>query len=302
MSDTTSMWHGVLPAITTPFTADDQIDHAFLAQHAQHMVDAGCRGIVPLGSLGEAATLSFDEKLDILRTLVQALKGRTPVIPGIAALSTREAVKLAKEAKALGCGGLMVLPPYVYSTDWREMGAHVRAVIGATDLPCMLYNNPVAYKTDFTPAHIAELAAEFPNLQAVKESSADVRRFAGLRALLGDRLQLLVGMDDAIVEGVAMGAVGWIAGLVNAYPKESVKLFELARDGGPQAAEALYAWFLPLLRLDTVPTFVQLIKLVQEKTNMGSERVRAPRLPVAGAERAQALKIIDHAIATKPAM
>jgi len=302
MSDTTSMWHGVLPAITTPFTADDQVDHAFLAQHAQHMVDAGCRGIVPLGSLGEAATLSFDEKLDILRELVHALKGRAPVIPGIAALSTREAVKLAKEAKALGCGGLMVLPPYVYSTDWREMGTHVRAVIGATDLPCMLYNNPVAYKTDFTPAHIAELAAEFPNLQAVKESSADVRRFAGIRALLGDRLQLLVGMDDAIVEGVAMGAVGWIAGLVNAYPKESVKLFELARDGGPQAAEALYAWFLPLLRLDTVPTFVQLIKLVQEKTNMGSERVRAPRLPVAGAERAQALKIIDHAIATKPAM
>lgn len=297
-----SMWHGVLPAITTPFTADDQVDHAFLAKHAKQLIDAGCRGIVPLGSLGEAATLSFEEKLDILRTLVKALEGRAPVIPGIASLSTREAVKLAKEAKALGCGGLMVLPPYVYSTDWREMGAHVRAVISATDLPCMLYNNPVAYKTDFPPAQIAELAAEFPNLQAVKESSADVRRFAGIRALLGDRLQLLVGMDDAIVEGVAMGAVGWIAGLVNAYPKESVKLFELARDGGPKAAEALYNWFLPLLRLDTVPTFVQLIKLVQEKTGMGSERVRAPRLPVAGTEREQALKIIDHAIATRPAV
>lgn len=297
-----SMWHGVLPAITTPFTADDQVDHAFLAKHAKQMIDAGCRGIVPLGSLGEAATLSFEEKLDILRTLVKAMEGRAPVIPGIAALSTREAVKLAKEAKAIGCGGLMVLPPYVYSTDWREMGAHVRAVIAATDLPCMLYNNPVAYKTDFAPAQIAELAAEFPNLQAVKESSADVRRFAGIRALLGERLQLLVGMDDAIVEGVAMGAVGWIAGLVNAYPKESVKLFELARDGGPKAAENLYNWFLPLLRLDTVPTFVQLIKLVQEKTGMGSERVRAPRLPVAGAERAQALQIIDHAIANKPAV
>ena len=295
-----SMWHGVLPAITTPFTADDQVDHAFLAKHAKQMIDAGCRGIVPLGSLGEAATLSFEEKLDILRTLVKALEGRAPVIPGIAALSTREAVKLAKEAKAIGCGGLMVLPPYVYSTDWREMGAHARAVIAATDLPCMLYNNPVAYKTDFAPAQIAELAAEFPNLQAVKESSGDVRRFAGIRALLGDRLQLLVGMDDAIVEGVAMGAVGWIAGLVNAYPKESVKLFELARDSGPEAAQSLYNWFLPLLRLDTVPTFVQLIKLVQEKTGMGSERVRAPRLPVAGAKREQALKVIEHAIATKP--
>jgi 4-hydroxy-tetrahydrodipicolinate synthase len=176
----------------------------------------------------------------------------------------------------------------------------VRAIIAATDLPCMLYNNPVAYKTDFAPAQIAELAAEFSNLQAVKESSGDVRRFAGIRALLGDRLQLLVGMDDAIVEGVSMGAVGWVAGLVNAYPKESVKLFELARDGGPKAAEALYRWFLPLLRLDTVPTFVQLIKLVQEKAGMGSERVRAPRLPVAGAERDHALKIIDHAIATQP--
>lgn len=297
-----SMWHGVLPAMTTPFTADGKVDHAFLAKHAVQLVDAGCRGIVPLGSLGEAATLTSEEKLEILRTLVKALDGRVPVIPGIAALSTDEAVRLAKEAKAIGCGGLMVLPPYVYSTDWREMGAHVRAVISATDLPCMLYNNPVAYKTDFSPAHIAELASEFANLQAVKESSGDVRRFAGIRALLGDRLQLLVGMDDAIVEGVAMGAVGWIAGLVNAYPKESVKLFELARDGGPKAAESLYAWFLPLLRLDTVPAFVQLIKLVQEKVGMGSERVRAPRLPVAGAEREYALQVIEHAVATKPAV
>ncbi|MDQ0007918.1 4-hydroxy-tetrahydrodipicolinate synthase [Luteibacter jiangsuensis] len=295
-----TFWRGVLPAVTTPFTADGKVDHAFLASHALQMIDAGCKGIVPLGSLGEAATLSFEEKTDILRTLVKALDGRAPVIPGIASLSTDEAVRLAKEAKAIGCAGLMVLPPYVYSTDWREMSAHVKAVIAATDLPCMLYNNPVAYKTDFAPAQIAELAAQFPNLQAVKESSGDVRRFAAIRALLGDRLDLLVGMDDALVEGVSMGAVGWIAGLVNAYPKESVKLFELARDGGPRAAESLYAWFLPLLRLDTVPTFVQLIKLVQAKTGMGSETVRAPRLTVTGAEREAALAVIDHAIATKP--
>ena len=297
-----SMWHGVLPAITTPFTADDQVDHAFLASHARQMIDAGCKGIVPLGSLGEAATLSFDEKLAIMRTLVKAMEGRAPVIPGIAALSTDEAMRLAKEAKAIGCGGLMVLPPYVYSTDWREMGAHVSAVIAATDLPCMLYNNPITYKTDFSPDQMAELAAKFPNLQAVKESSGDVRRFTGIRALLGDRIELLVGMDDALVEGVSMGAVGWIAGLVNAYPAESVKLFELARDGGPKAAESLYAWFLPLLRLDTVPTFVQLIKLVQEKVGMGSERVRAPRLPVVGAERDYALKVIERAIATQPSV
>ena len=297
-----SLWRGVIPAITTPFAASGQIDHDFLATHARRMIDAGCTGIVPLGSLGEAATLAFDEKLAIIRTLVQALDGRAPVIPGIAALSTDEAVRLAREAKALGCAGLMVLPPYVYSTDWREMGAHLRAVIGATDLPCLLYNNPIAYKTDFTPEQIAELAHEFPNVQAVKESSGDVRRFAALRALLGDRLELLVGMDDAIVEGVAMGARGWIAGLVNAYPKESVKLFELARDGGADAAAGLYAWFLPLLQLDTVPKFVQLIKLVQQKVNMGSERVRAPRLVLEGAERAAALRVIDHAIAHAPVL
>lgn len=299
MSNAT-FWHGVLPAITTPFTAEGKVDHAFLAEHARQLMDAGSKGIVPLGSLGEAATLSFEEKVEILRTLVKALDGRGPVVPGIASLSTDEAVRLAREAKAVGCGGLMVLPPYVYSTDWREMGAHVKAVIAATDLPCMLYNNPVAYKTDFSPAQIAELAAEFPNLQAVKESSGDVRRFAGIKAALGDRLCLLVGMDDAIVEGVSMGAVGWVAGLVNAYPAESVKLFELAREGGAKAAMPLYAWFLPLLRLDTVPTFVQLIKLVQAKVGMGSETVRAPRLPVAGAERDAALNVIDHAIATRP--
>ena len=296
----TSIWRGVIPATTTPFGADGQIDHAFLAEHARKLIDAGCTGVVPLGSLGEAATLSFDEKLAILRTLVTTLGDRAPVIPGIAALSTAEAVHLAREAKALGCRGLMVLPPYVYSTDWREMGAHIRAVIGATDLPCMIYNNPIAYKTDFTPAQIAELANTYANVAAVKESSGDVRRFAALKSLLGDRLELLVGMDDAIVEGVAMGATGWIAGLVNAYPKESVKLFELARDGGAKAAAELYAWFLPLLRLDTVPKFVQLIKLVQEKTGMGSEKVRAPRLVLEGAERADALKVIDHAITTQP--
>ena len=296
----TSIWRGVITAITTPFTADGQVDHSFIAKHADWLIDSGCTGIVPLGSLGEAATLGFDEKVAILRTLVAALGDRAPVIPGIAALSTAEAVRLAREAKAIGCRGLMVLPPYVYSTDWREMGAHLRAVIEATDLPCMIYNNPIAYKTDFSPAQIAELARQYPNVQAVKESSGDVRRFAAIKSLLGDRLELLVGMDDAIVEGIAMGATGWIAGLVNAYPKESVKLFELARDGGSRAAAELYAWFLPLLRLDTVPKFVQLIKLVQEKVGMGSEHVRAPRLVLEGGERAAALAVIDHAISTQP--
>ncbi len=293
-------WRGVIPAITTPFTADGAVDHAFLAKHANQLIDAGCTGIVPLGSLGEGATLAFDEKLAIVRTLVEALGDRAPVIPGIAALSTAEAVRLAQESERLGARGLMALPPYVYSTDWREMGAHMRAILAATGLPVLLYNNPVAYKTDFIPEQIAELAAEFPLLQAVKESSCDIRRFAAIRALLGDRLELLVGMDDAIVEGVAMGAVGWIAGVVNAFPHESVRLYELAREGGADAAMDLYAWLLPLLRMDTVPKFVQLIKLMQERVDMGSERVRAPRLVVEGAEREAALRVIDRAIATRP--
>jgi len=173
-------------------------------------------------------------------------------------------------------------------------------VLRATKLAVLLYNNPVAYKTDFTPEHIAELAGEFPLLEAVKESSCDIRRFAGIQALLGDRLDLMVGMDDAIVEGVSMGAVGWIAGVVNAFPAESVRLYDIARNQGSAAAMGLYAWLLPLLRMDTVPKFVQLIKLMQERVGLGSERVRAPRLVVQGAERDAALKVIDHAIATRP--
>lgn len=294
-----SFWRGVLPAITTPFAADGDVDHVFLAEHARRLVDAGSTGIVPLGSLGEGATLGFEEKVAIVRTLVAAVGDRVPVVPGIAALSTHEAVALARAVRDAGARGLMVLPPYVYSSDWREMGAHVRAVIGATALPVLLYNNPIAYKTDFTPAQIAQFAAEFPNVQAVKESSGDVRRFAAIRERLGDRLVLLVGMDDAIVEGIAMGAEGWIAGTVNAFPEEAVQLFEQARSGGYAAARALYEWSLPLLRMDTVPKFVQLIKLMQDRVGLGSERVRAPRLVVDGEERQQALAVIDHAIATR---
>lgn len=297
-----TFWRGVVPAITTPFLDDGAVDHAFLASHAKRLIDAGCTGIVPLGSLGEGATLSFDEKLAIVATLVDAIGDRAAVIPGIAALSTDEAVRLARECERLGAHGLMALPPYVYSTDWQEMGAHMRAILGATDLPVLLYNNPVAYKTDFVPEQIAQLAAEFPRLEAVKESSCDIRRFAAIRALLGERLDLMVGMDDAIVEGVAMGAVGWIAGVVNAFPEESVRVYELARDHGPDAAMELYAWLLPLLRMDTVPKFVQLIKLMQQRVDLGSERVRAPRLVVEGAERDAALQVIDAAIASRPAL
>jgi dihydrodipicolinate synthase/N-acetylneuraminate lyase len=308
----TMTWNGVMPAITTPFTADGDVDHAFLARHARWMIESGCSAVVALGSLGEAATLSVAEKLDVLRTLAAALGGRVPLVAGIAALSTDEACGLARAAADMGCAGLMVLPPYVYSTDWREMRAHAAAVIEATALPCMLYNNPIAYRTDFRPEHVAELAQAHGNLEAVKESSADIRRIAAIRHRLGDRLRILVGVDDLIVEGIAAGATGWVAGLVNAMPVESVRLFELAtRAHAPDApaaaqvraraeADALYRWFLPLLTLDTVPKFVQLIKLVQQQVGQGHERVRAPRLVLEGSERAAALALIAQALATRP--
>lgn len=304
-------WTGVMPAITTPFTADGDVDHAFLARHALWMVDAGCTGIVALGSLGEAATLSVPEKLEVLRTLAQALDGRVPLVAGIAALSTDEACGLAQAAAEIGCAGLMVLPPYVYSTDWREMRAHVSTVIAATALPCMLYNNPIAYRTDFRPEQVEELARAHDNLVAVKESSADIRRIAAIRHRLGDRLAILVGVDDLIVEGVAAGATGWVAGLVNAMPVESVRLFDLAvraqsadadaAASARAAADALYEWFLPLLTLDTVPKFVQLIKLVQQQVGQGHERVRAPRLVLDGAERDETLALIAAKLAARPA-
>ncbi len=296
----TMSWTGVLPAVTTNLRANGAIDHAAFARHCRWMIDSGCTGIVCCGSLGEAATLSFEEKNAVVATAVRAVGRRAPVVLGIASLSTAEAVALARAAAKAGARGLMVLPPYVYSTDWREMKAHVAAVMRATKLACVLYNNPVAYKTDFLPAQIAELAAGHPNLAAVKESSGDIRRVTALRAELGSRLAILVGMDDAIVEGVRMGAVGWVAGLVNAFPKESVALFDAAIRGDTARADALYAWFLPLLRLDTVPKFVQLIKWVQAETKTGSATVRAPRLPIAGADLAEARRVLRTALRTRP--
>ncbi len=293
-------WMGVIPAVTTPFHADLSVDHEFFAQHVRWLVENGCAGVVALGSLGEGATLTFEEKEAVLRTAVRALDGTAPVVAGVSALSTEEAVRIAKMAEAAGCAGLMVLPPYVYTGDWREMKAHVGAVLRATPLSSMLYNNPVAYKTDFVPEQVCELLAEHENLQAIKESSADVRRVAALRALAGNRLKILVGVDDLIFEAAMAGAVGWIAGLVNAFPAESVELFDASIRGDRERAFEIYKWFLPLLRMDTVPKFVQLIKLVQEEVGMGSARVRPPRLELAGAEREEALRVVRAALAARP--
>jgi 4-hydroxy-tetrahydrodipicolinate synthase len=294
-------WTGVMPAITTCFTEDLQIDHEFTARHVSWLVDNGCTGIVTNGSLGEGGTLTLDEKNALWRTVVGAVGDRVPVVAAIASMTTADAIMQAREAETAGCSGLMVLPPYVYPADNRELAQYVADVCAATELSCMLYNNPVAYGADFLPEQVAEFAEKIPNLHAVKESSTDVRRVTAIKALAEDRLRIFVGVDDCIVEGIGAGAVGWIAGLVSAFPKESVDLFNYAINGEAEKAAELYKWFLPLLRLDTVPKFVQLIKLVQEKVGMGSARVRPPRLELVGAELEETLKIIDHALATRPA-
>jgi 1-pyrroline-4-hydroxy-2-carboxylate deaminase len=293
-------WKGVMPAITTCFCEDLSVDHGFMTRHCRWLLDHGCTGIVALGSLGEGATLLFDEKLEILRTCVGAIHGRGPVVASISALTTSEAVSLAKAAADLGCDGLMVLPPYVYQGNWREMKTHVAAVFDAVPLSCMLYNNPVAYGTDFLPEQIRELAAEHENFEAVKESSTDARRVSAIRALLDRRLEISVGVDDAVLEAIGVGATGWIAGLANALPGESVELFNCGVAGESDRAFERYRWFLPLLRMDTVPNFVQLIKLVQAEVGMGNPRVRPPRLELVGSELEQNRKIICDALRSRP--
>jgi 4-hydroxy-tetrahydrodipicolinate synthase len=296
------IWKGVMPAMTTAFHEDLTLDHASIARRARWMVESGCTGLVLLGSLGEAAALSPAEKKALLETVRAAVAPGVPVVAAISGLSTAETVGLAKMAAGAGCDGLMVLPPYVYRGDPREMNAHVAAIFRATPLPCMLYNNPVAYGTDYTPDQIAVLAREHSNLMAVKESSTDVRRVSAIRALLGERLAVFVGVDDAIVEGIAAGATGWIAGLVNAFPVESVQLFDLAMAGRAREAFELYRWFLPLLRLDTVPKFIQLIKLAEARAGVGTATVRPPRLELAGEEFDAMCRLIDGAIATRPVL
>jgi dihydrodipicolinate synthase/N-acetylneuraminate lyase len=293
-------WKGVIPAITTCFKSGSEVDHAFMANHCQWLVENGCTGVVALGSLGEGSTLAHDEKVTILNTIAKALKGQASVVAAISSLSTADSVSLAKEAHKAGCDGLMVLPPYVYRGDWREMKAHVAAVFEATPLSCMLYNNPIAYGTDFLPEQIQELVGEHKNFHSVKESSADVRRVSAIRALLGDRLAILVGVDDAILEGIAVGAVGWIAGLANALPRESVDLFDYGIEGKSSQAFELYRWFLPLLRLDTLPKFVQLIKLVQEELSVGNADVRPPKLRLTGEELQKTKQLIQQALRTRP--
>lgn len=294
------MWKGVIPAISTAFTQDLRVDSKLITQHVSWLLESGCTGIVANGTLGEAPTLSLEEKLEVIQACRLAGGENTPIISGVGATSTASAVILAQKLADAGCQGLMILPPYLYSTDWYEMKAHVAAVIAATTLPCMLYNDPSAYGTDFLPEQIVELVQEHSNLTAVKEASTDVRRISAIRALAGKKVALVVGMDDVLLEGIGVGAVGWIAGTANAFPQESVALFNLAQAGESAAAFELYQWILPLMRLNGASKFVQLTKLMQTTVGWGNTFVRPPRLELQKAELQEAALIINQALEQRP--
>jgi 4-hydroxy-tetrahydrodipicolinate synthase len=292
-------WRGVFPAVTTKFRADGALDYDAMGEHLEFQVEAGVHGIVILGSLGENSTLDREEKRSMIRFFAGRLEGRVPLVACVAEASTREAVALVEDGEELGADGFMLLPPMRYASDRRETLVYLRAVAGATEQPVMLYNNPVAYGTDLGHAEFRDLA-ELDNCVAIKESSADTRRLLDIRRELGDRYALFCGVDDLALESFALGADGWVAGLVVAFPRETMRLYELMLAGRWEEARALYAWFLPLLHLDVGPRFVQNIKLVEELVGVGSARVRAPRLELPDDERLRVQALVEEALRTRP--
>ena len=298
ISVTQISWHGVFPAVTTQFHQDQSLDLGGTSRHVEILLRSGVHGVIMLGTVGENSSLEYPEKLDVLRSVVTCIAGRVHLLAGVAESSTARACRFAADARQAGVEGLMVLPAMVYKSDPRETLAHFRAVASATDLPILCYNNPVSYGVDITPAMFAELADE-PKFLAIKESSEDVRRLTDLKNLCGDRYALFCGVDDLILESILLGATGWVSGLVNAFPEENSRLWELATTGRHAEALALYRWYTPLLHLDTRVKLVQCIKLAMAEVGLGSETVRAPRLPLAGDERAEVLAIIRHALSTR---
>jgi len=294
-------WKGVFPALTTKFTATGGIDWDAMARHLEFQLEGGVHGLIILGSLGENATLSMAEKLEMVGFFAGQERGGRPLIACIAESSNREAREFAAAAEAAGADGFMLLPPMRYPSDRRETLAYLNDVAAATSLPIMLYNNPIAYGTDITPEDFRRLA-DNPKFEAIKESAADTRRIAEIRRLTGDRYALFCGVDDLALECFALGADGWVAGLVVAFPRETVRLWELCRDGRWAEARALYEWFLPLLHLDIGPKFVQQIKLVEALVGVGSARVRPPRLQLSEAEASRVESILAEALANRPAL
>ena len=292
-------WKGVFPALTTKFTSDDKLDFSLFEKNLNAQLEAGVDGIILGGSLGEASVLSNDEKFDLVKFAVEKVAGKVPVVMNIAEGSTREAVKLATEAKRHGATGLMLLPPMRYKSDHRETVQYFKDVANSTDLPIMIYNNPVDYKIEVTLDMFAELT-EKKNIQAVKESTRDVSNVTRMINRFGNRFKILCGVDTLAMEEFMLGADGWVAGLVCAFPKETVTIYKLTKAGKFDEALKIYRWFLPLLELDLHPKLVQYIKLAEQETGIGSETVRAPRLTLAGEERERILKLIREGIKTRP--
>ncbi len=296
----TQRWSGVFPAVTTKFNADESLDLAATARHIRWQLDCGADGIIVCGSLGEASTLTADEKLAILQA-AKAVAGDKPVLLTVAEDSTRAACALAAAAHAQGADGIMLLPAMRYVSDERETLNHYRRVAGASPLPVMIYNNPVAYGVNITPDMYRALAAE-PKFAAIKESSGDIRTLTDVINAVGDRYAIFCGVDDLALESLLMGADGWVAGLVVAFPEETVAIYRLARAGRWLEARTLYRWFAPLLHLDVSMKLVQNLKLCEARVGVGTEHVRAPRLPLAGAERERVLAVIDERLACRPAL
>ncbi|WP_209403106.1 dihydrodipicolinate synthase family protein [Pseudozobellia sp. WGM2] len=292
-------WKGVMPAVTTKFTDNDSIDLKMFTKNIEAQIDAGVHGIVLGGSLGEASTLTRSEKILLIEETVKIARGRIPVIMTIAEQATKEAIDAAKEAEDSGADGLMVLPPMRYKSTDFETITYFKDIAKSTDLPIMIYNNPVDYKIEVTVDMFKELI-EMKNIGAVKESTRDIINIGRLRNEFGDGLKILTGVDPLALESLLIGADGWVAGLVCAFPAETVAIYELAKAGYVKEATEIYRWFLPLLELDISPQLVQNIKLAEVATGIGTENVRKPRLPLQGGERERVLQVIEKGLSTRP--
>jgi len=293
-------WEGVMPAVTTKFTENDVLDLKTFKVNIQAQLDAGVHGIVLGGTLGEASTLTDDEKRILTRETVAFVNGKIPVLINIAEQTTKDAIQCAKKAEEDGAQGLMLLPPMRYNAGDREVVEYFKAIANSTKLPIMIYNNPVDYKIEVTLDMFEELLANCPNIEAVKESTRDVSNVTRIKNRFGNRLKIMSGVDTISLESLLMGADGIIAGLVCAFPAETVAIYQLQKAGRIQEAIEIYRWFMPLLELDINPKLVQNIKLAEVATGIGTENVRAPRLPLHGEERIQVLKVIEDALKSRP--
>ncbi len=291
-------WQGIYPALTTQFHQDGSIDFKMFRQNLDAQLDAGIHGVVLAGSLGEASTLIEEEKFELLDFTLQSVKNKVPVLLNIAEKTTKAAIHHAQRAEDEGADGLMLLPPMQYSADGREVVTFFKTVASSTGLPILVYNNPVDYGIEVTPDMFEQLI-EHENIQAVKESTRDLANVTRLINRFGDRIKILPGVDTLALDELLMGASGWVAGLVNAFPRETVAIYELVEDSRIEEARAIFRWFLPLLELDINPKLVQNIKLAEVAEGIGSENVRPPRLPLAGEEREKVQLIIDEALACR---